>query len=102
MFHYQMPAAKAYKFYKYSSNITPRMASRRDGYRWGPGCYVRVNSRPAHEAPNSALGSFEGNPYCEFQDGSSDSPSGCRLWGAVVKGIPEPQGLLGSSSGYDR
>jgi hypothetical protein len=28
--HYQMPAAKAYKVYKYSSNIKPRMASRRD------------------------------------------------------------------------
>jgi hypothetical protein len=75
------------------------------GYRWQPGWYVRVNSRPAPEdpeAPNSALGSSEGNPYCEFQDGSSHSLSDRRLWVTVAKGIPEPQGLLGSSSGYDR
>jgi hypothetical protein len=47
------------------------------------------------EAPNSALGSLEGNLFCEFEDGSSDSLSDCKLC-TVAK---EYQGLPGSSNG---
>jgi hypothetical protein len=90
------------KYYAENGFKTDAVSERVIG--WDRAVMSEFNSRPAPEAPNSALGSFEGNPYCEFQDGSSDSPSDCRLrlCCTVAQGIPEPQGSLGSSSGCNR
>jgi len=73
------------------------------GYQWGPGCYVRVNSRPAPEAPVLLLAVLTEILLADFKvvpRTARQTADFVVLY--VAKGVPEPQGLLGSGSGYDR